>query len=151
MRHCFPIVSALLLLSVMPMLWAQEKKEKAKLPEADELIIRSENGEYDVKGDVIHLKKGHNQVIYGPLELNAQEMWFNQETTDFKAQGDVVIKLNDGTSWASQTVSGKLDTRELNFDAYGFDGKVWHSGGEGGRALPNGEKHLDHAWLSTCD
>ena len=151
MRRCFPIVLAILLLAAMSVLRAQEKKEKVKLPEADELIIRSESGEYDIKGDAVHLKKGHNQVIYGPLELTAQEMWFNQETTDFKAQGDVVVKLNDGTSWASQNVSGKLETRELNFDAYGFDGKVWHSGGEGGRALPNGEKHLDHAWLSTCD
>ncbi|MBP5640330.1 MAG: LPS-assembly protein LptD [Victivallales bacterium] len=151
MRHCHLFACIVLLLLFAIGLQGQEQKQKVKLPEADELIIRSENGEYDLNGDVIHLKKGHNQVVYGPIELNAQEMWFNQQTSEFKASGDVVVKLDDGTSWASQNVNGNLNAKELNFDAYGFDGKVWHSGGEGGHALPNGEKHLDHAWLTTCD
>lgn len=139
-----------LVLGLCPWLWGQELK-KTQQPQGDELVIRAESGEYDLQGDEIHLRPGRNRLSYGGLEMSAREVWFNQRTRDVRAEGDVVIKLEDGTSWASQKISGNLDTLALEFGAYGFDGDVWHSGGAGGRNTAQGEKTLTDAWLTTCD
>ena len=130
--------------------WALTQDLKA-LKNVEEVVIRAESGEYDLKGDEIHLRPGRNRISYGPVEMAAREMWFNQRTRDVRAEGDVVIRLEDGTSWASQRLSGNLDSLALEFGAFGFDGDVWHSGGASGRNTADGEKTLTDAWLSTCD
>lgn len=126
-------------------------QELDALKNADEVRIYSESGEYDLKGDEVHLKPGTNRIEYGGATMKAREMWFNQKTTAFKARGDVLISLEDGTSWASQAIDGNLDTKELSFGSFGFDGTVWHSGGECGRNEKDGTKYLERSWLTTCD
>ena len=98
---------------------------------SDELSITADHMEADVEKGVAHAK-GKVKIRYGLLTVKANEASLNQDTKDFSAKGDVVVSLDDGTAWAAQVVKGNLATNELSFGEYGFDGKVWHSGGSAG-------------------
>ena len=99
--------------------------------QTDELTITAERMDADVEKGIARAK-GKVVIRYGQLTVKANEASLNQDTKDFTAKGDVVVSLEDGTSWAAQAVSGNLATNELSFGEYGFDGKVWHSGGAAG-------------------
>jgi len=118
--------------------------------DADEMEIRAESMEADIDKGVAHAK-GKVEIIYGQVHVKANEVWISQGTKDFSARGDVTVTLDDGTSWAAQEVKGNLATKALAFGQYGFDGKVWHSGGDAGSNDEKGNKKLENAWLTTCD
>ena len=83
--------------------WALTQDLKA-LKNVEEVVIRAESGEYDLKGDEIHLRPGRNRISYGPVEMAAREMWFNQRTRDVRAEGDVVIRLEIGRASCRERV-----------------------------------------------
>ena len=148
MRKPFTIFFFIVLLCWLPSSHGQNLKELVGNPE--DLSITADHMEADVEKGVAYAK-GKVQIRYGQLTVKANEASLNQDTKDFSAKGDVVVSLDDGTAWAAQSVKGNLATNELSFGEYGFDGKVWHSGGSAGSNDKEGHKMLKDAWISTCD
>ena len=148
MRKPLTIFCFFMLLFCLPSLRGQNLKEL--IGKSDELSITADHMDADVEKGVAHAK-GNVKIQYGQLTVKANEASLNQDTKDFTAKGDVVVSLDDGTSWAAQAVSGNLATNELSFGEFGFDGKVWHSGGSAGSNDKEGHKMLKDAWISTCD
>ncbi len=117
---------------------------------ADELLVNANEVSHDVKDGVANLK-GNVEVHYGAIVLKCNEAQINQESADFVANGDVEIRMDDGTSWRSQSLKGNFKSKAISFGPYRLDGEVWHAGGDDAETASDGSRILHNTWLSTCD